>query len=179
MPAVKIIVTFAWSPDAVGYEPLQGSIPFLDGVLDGIEPPGQLIHGYENTFYYGQGPGTFNAANDGKQEGFAGDRGRYEAARAWIKEWRSLSGNPPKYDRFVKTGMAAWVEDDPWSLYPGWPSGTKSSLWSNLPLALAYSDEYVWMWSEHTHYGQTPCGGHQPVLGGHRQPDFQHRHRSR
>jgi hypothetical protein len=44
------------SPDAVGYEPLQGSIPFLDGVLDGIEPPGQLIHGYENTFYHSQGP---------------------------------------------------------------------------------------------------------------------------
>jgi hypothetical protein len=164
LPAVKIILTFAWSPDAMGYEPLQGSIPFLDGVLDGIESPGQLIHGYENTFYYGQGPGTFNAANDGKQEGFAGDRDRYEAARAWIKEWRSLSGNPPKYDRFVKTGMAAWVEDDPWSLYPGWPSGTKSSLWSNLPLALAYSDEYVWMWSEHTHYGQTPAAGINPFL---------------
>ena len=164
LPAVKIILTFAWSPDAVGYEPLQGSIPFLDGVLDGIESPGQLIHGYENTFYYGQGPGTFNAANDGKQEGFAGDRDRYEAARAWIKEWRSLSGNPPKYDRFVKTGMAAWVEDDPWDLYPGWPSGTKSSLWSNLPLALAYSDEYVWMWSEHTHYGQTPAAGINPFL---------------
>ncbi len=164
LPAVKIIVTFAWSPDAVGYEPLQGSIPFLDGVLDAIEHPGQLIHGYENTFYYGQGPGTLNAANDGKPAGFAGDRGRYEAARAWMREWRSLSGNPPKYDQFVKTGMAAWIEDDPWSLYPGWPSGTKTSFWANLPLALASSDEYVWIWSEHTHYGQTPAAGINPFL---------------
>jgi hypothetical protein len=27
-------------------------------------------------------------------------------------------------------------------------------LWSNLPLALVASDEYVWVWSEHTKYGQ-------------------------
>jgi len=164
MPAIKIIVTFAWSPDAVGYEPLQGSIPFLDGVLDAIKSPGQIIHGYENTFYYGQGPGTLNAANDGKQEGFAGDRGRYEAATASMRQWRELSGNPLKYDRFVKTGMAAWIEDDPWNLYTGWPSGTKSSFWSNLPLALAYSDEYVWIWSEHTQYGQSQTTGINPFL---------------
>jgi hypothetical protein len=50
--------------------------------------------------------------------------------------------------------MAAWVEDHPWNTPPGWPNGTKASLWSNLPLALVASDEYVWVWCEHTKYGQ-------------------------
>lgn len=171
-PPVKIFATFAWSPDAKGYGPLKGVIPFLDGVLDAIEEPGQVIHGYENTFYYGQGPGTFNAANDGKRDGFPGDRGRHEAARVSMREWRTLSGNPKKYDRFVKVGMAAWVEDDPWNLYPGWPSGGKTSLWSNLPLALAYSDEYVWIWSEHTKYGQDLNADPNPFLASLRNRTF-------
>ncbi len=171
-PPVKILITFAWSPDANEYGPLQGCAAFLDGVLDAIEEPGQLIHGYENTFYYGQGPGTLNAANDGKQDGFPGDRGRYEAARVSIREWRTLSGNPKKYDAFVKVGMAAWVEDDPWGLYPGWPSGSKASFWSNLPLALAYSDEYVWVWSEHTKYGQDLDTAVNPFLASLRNQTF-------
>jgi len=149
-PAVKIMITFAWSPDANGYGPLKGVHGFLDGILEGIEAPAQLIHGYENTFYYGQGPGTTYAASDGKAEGYPGDRGRYETARVAMRAWRSFSSNPRKYDAFLKIGMAAWVEDDPWSIWSGWPSGKKSSFWSNLPLALAYSDEYVWVWSEHT-----------------------------
>lgn len=147
LPAVKIMITFAWSPDANGYEPLKGVNGFLDGVLDGIQAPAQLIHGYENTFYYGQGPGTTHT-----REGFAGDRNRYAAARESMRQWRAFSANPKKYDAFLKVGMAAWVEDDPWSLWSGYTSGLTSSFWSNLPLALAYSDEYVWVWSEHTHY---------------------------
>lgn len=150
-PAVKIIVTFAWSPDANSYGPLKGTTPFLNGVLDAIQAPAQIIHGYENTFYFGQGPGTTNVVNDGRKEGYPGDRNRYELARSQIHTWRALSGNPAKYDKFVKVGMAAWVEDDPWNIWAG--SGTKWSLWSNLQLALAYADEYVWVWSEHTKYG--------------------------
>ena len=171
-PPVKIIVTFAWSPDANEYGPLKGSTAFLDGVLDAIEKPGQLIHGYENTFYYGQGPGTLNAANDGRQEGFPGDRSRYKAARVSMREWRAFSGNPKKYDAIVKVGMAAWVEDDPWNLHPGWPGGTKASFWSNLPLALAYSDEYVWVWSEHTKYGQAGNSNLNPFLASLRNETF-------
>ncbi len=153
MPAVKIITTFAWSPDANGYAPLKGVTAFLNGVLDGIRAPGRLIHGHENTFYFGQGPGTANVANDGRQEGYPGGRARYAEARADIRGWRKYSTNPGKYDRFVSVGMAAWVEDDPWNTWSGWPSGSRWSFWSNLALALAYSDEYVWVWSEHTHYG--------------------------
>lgn len=159
LPAVKIMITFAWSPDADGYGPLKGTTGFLNGVLDAIEAPAQLIHGYENTFYYGQGPGTTHT-----KDGFPGDRGRFEAARTSMRSWRSLSSNPAKYDAFVKVGMAAWVEDDPWNLWSGWPSGTKDSFWSNLPLALAYSDEYVWVWSEHTRYGQASNTELNPFL---------------
>ena len=172
LPAVKIMITFAWSPDAVGYEPLQGTIGFLDGVLDALQAPGQLIHGYENTFYFGQGAGTTHAANSGILDGFPGDRGRFDAARTSIREWRTLSANPVKYDALVKVGMAAWVEDDPWNLWSGWPSGTRESFWSNLPLALAFSDEYVWVWSEHTRYGQASNTALNPFLASLRNRTF-------
>jgi hypothetical protein len=172
LPAVKIMITFAWSPDADGYGPLQGTTGFLNGVLDAIKAPAELIHGYENTFYYGQGPGTLHAVNSGIQNGFPGDRSRYEAARASMRGWRSLSSNPTKYDAFVKVGMAAWIEDDPWNLWEGWPSGSKESLWSNLPLALAYSDEYVWVWSEHTRYGQSGSTKLNPFLASLRNRTF-------
>lgn len=172
LPAVKIIITFAWSPDADGYGPLQGTTGFLNGVLDAIQAPAQLIHGYENTFYYGQGPGTLHAVNAGNRDGFPGDRGRFEAARASMRGWRSLSSDPAKYDVFVKVGMAAWIEDDPWNLWDGWPSGSKESFWSNLPLALAYSDEYVWGWSEHTRYGKAANNGLNPFLASLRNRTF-------
>lgn len=164
LPAVKIIITFAWSEDAVSYGPLKGVIPFLNGVLDAIEAPAQLIHGYENTFYYGQGAGTTNVVNDGRTEGYPGGRARFEVARANIRNWRTLSDNPQKYDRFVKIGMAGWVEDDPWNAWDKTVSGVRWSLWSNLQLALAYSDEYVWVWSEHTKYGQPENTERNPFL---------------
>ena len=167
LPAVKIIITFAWSPDANGYGPLKGANGFLNGVLDAIQAPAQLIHGYENTFYYGQGPGTTHT-----QDGFPGDRGRFEAAHASMRGWRTFSSNPAKYDAFVKVGMAAWVEDHPWNVWSGFPSGTKDSFWSNLSLALAYSDEYVWVWSEHTRYGQDSNTGLNPFLASLRNRTF-------
>ena len=159
LPAVKIIITFAWSPDANEYGPIRGANGFLNGVLDGIRQPAQLIHGYENTFYFGQGPGTKHT-----REGFPGGREQFEKARANIRHWRSFSANPAKYDIFLKTGMAAWVEDDPWALWDGWPSGGPESFWSNLPMALAHSDEYVWVWSEHTRYEHRPRGEVNPFL---------------
>jgi len=168
LPAVKIIITFAWSPDANEYGPIKGVNGFLNGVLDGIEAPGQLIHGYENTFYFGQGPGTTHT-----REGFPGDRSRFDTARAQMRQWRAFSTNPPKYDKFLKVGMAAWVEDDPWNRWDNsWPSGDKSSFWSNLPLALASSDEYVWVWSEHTKYGWNTQGPINPFLASLRNRTF-------
>lgn len=158
LPAVQILVTFAWSPDADGYGPLKGATPFLNGVLDAIQAPGAIHHTYENTFYFGQGPGTLYAASDGKANGYPGGRARFETAVASIRSWRSLSGNPAKYDRVVKTGMAAWVEDDPWNAWGNEP-GLSWSLWSNAALALAYSEKYVWVWSEHTHYAHGLAAG--------------------
>ena len=167
LPGVKIIITFAWSPDANEYEPIQGANGFLNGILEGIQKPGQLIHGYENTFYFGQGPGTKHT-----REGFPGGRDRFVETRAKIRNWRAFSSNPAKYDSFLRTGMAAWVEDDPWSLWPGWPSGGPESFWSNLPLALAHSDEYVWVWSEHTRYGVDPKAPVNPFLSALRNRTF-------
>ncbi|MCE2806752.1 MAG: hypothetical protein LW700_16345 [Gemmataceae bacterium] len=167
LPGVRILITFAWSPDANEYGPIQGANGFLNGILDGIQKPGQLIHGYENTFYFGQGPGTKHT-----REGFPGGRDKFLETRAKIRQWRGFSSNPSKYDSFLRTGMAAWIEDDPWALWDGWPSGGPESFWSNLPLALAHSDEYVWVWSEHTRYRQSPPGPVNPFLAALRNRTF-------
>lgn len=60
----------------------------------------------------------------------------------------------PLYD--WEAGMAAYVDGDPYNLWPGWPSGFLTDWpWSNLPYTLAYSDSYVWVWAAHTHYSAT------------------------
>jgi hypothetical protein len=146
-PNIRIIIFFAWSPDLQATDFLKGVRDFLDGMLEGIAEPGRLIHGYENTFYYGQRPGSRFTV-----EGFPGNRARYESMRAAIRGWRSLARDSEKYDRFVQVGMAAWLESDPWNLWSGWPSGSKHTIWSNVPIALATTDEYVWCWSEHTNF---------------------------
>ncbi len=148
-PDITIIIFFGWAPDLDRAGFLAGVKDFLNGVLEGLKKPARLVHGYENTFYYGQ------AANSRYfQEALPGDRARYEWARQSMRKWRCFSTDPEKYDQFVEPGMAAWVESDPWNLWgPGYPSGTRDTIWSNLPLSLAYADEYVWVWSEHTHYG--------------------------
>jgi sialidase-1 len=146
-PGVAVMVTFAWSPDLPAAGFLAGVQPFLDGMLDGLVAPGRIIHGYENTFYYGQRGGSRFT-----ETGFAGGRPRYAEARRSMRAWRSFSGAPEKFDALVGVGMAAWLESDPWNLWAGYPSGTRDTVWSNVPLALAYADEYVWCWSEHTNY---------------------------
>ena len=146
-PDVKIMFTFAWAPDLDSAGFLAGVKHLINGMLDGVEGRGQFIHGYENTFYYGQIAGSRFT-----KEGFRGDRSRYEEAVASMRQWASHSTNEKKFDRHVRVGMAAWLESDPWNLWSGWPSGTKATIWSNLPLALATSEEYVWCWSEHTNY---------------------------
>lgn len=146
-PAIRVMFTFAWCNDLIHTEFLAGLQDFLNGMLDEIQPPARLINTYENTFYYGHVAGSRFA-----KDGIGGDRTKYEAARQSIKDWRSLSTAPDKYDQIVEVGMAAWLESDPWDLVPGWPSGHKHTVWSNLPMALAVSDEYVWCWSEHTGY---------------------------
>lgn len=146
-PEVRVMFTFAWSPDLPAAGFLAGVNDFIDGMLDGVVAPGRLIHGYENTFYYGQAAGSRFT-----QTGFAGGRPRYAEAREALRAWRSFSRHPAKFDAFVDVGMAAWMESDPWNLWAGFPSGTRDTVWSNVPLALAYSDEYAWCWSEHTNY---------------------------
>ncbi len=125
----------------------------MDGILDGLKAPATLIHGWESTFWYGgrrrMPGGTFHD--------FPGDRKTFHDTAEMIRGWRRLSADPSKYDRFVRIGMGAWVESDPYNLYPGWPSGRLEELpWSNLPLTLAYSEGTVWVWAEHTHYPRTP-----------------------
>ena len=93
----------------------------------------------------------------GQPHHYPGDRAAFAQTRHDIRHvWRNLSDNPAKYDQFVDVGMAAWVESDPYNLWPGQPSGYRTQLpWSNLPMALAYSDEYAWVSSEATHYPAT------------------------
>lgn len=154
-PAITIMIFFSWSSDAEEAGFLAGMRPFLNGVLDEIKEPARLIHGHENTFYFGQGPESRYT-----KEGVPGGRIQYQRVREFMKKWRVLSSDPKKYDKFVKPGMAAWVESAPWDMGSG-SIGTKNTIWSNLPYALAYSDEYVWVWSEYTNYGEGFKSGNQ------------------
>ena len=149
-PGIRVIITFAWSNDLDQAAILVGVKDFLNGMLEGLVEPGRLVNAYENTFYYGQGARTRFT-----KDGFPGDRKRYEETRAAIRGWRSFSTLPAKYDAVVQVGMAAWLESDPWNLVPGWPSAHKNTIWSNVSMALAASDEYTWCWSEHTDYLRT------------------------
>ncbi len=149
-PDIVIIFTFAWAPDLDQAGFLAGVKDFINGMLDAIEGKARLVHGYENTFYYGQRPGSRFT-----REGFRGDRTRYDEAVASMRKWSSFSSDTKKFAKHVRVGMAAWLESDPWNLWSGWPSGTKDTIWSNLPLALATSEEYVWCWSEHTNFLHT------------------------
>ncbi|MFM7320480.1 MAG: hypothetical protein ACKO5K_03015 [Armatimonadota bacterium] len=146
-PAVRLIVTFAWSPDLAAAGFLRGVAPFLDGILAGIRAPGRIVHGYENSFYYGWGPGNPYAA-----QGYDGSHRRFERMRLGQRDWRRYAADPAKFDRFVEVGTAAWVEDHPYAPWMGWPEGRTESVWSNLPLAVQHTDRTVWVWSEHTHY---------------------------
>ncbi|MEE3371163.1 MAG: hypothetical protein VX346_17655 [Planctomycetota bacterium] len=149
-PEIRVMITFGWGPDLDQAEFLAGVKDFLNGMLAGLKGPARLINAYENTFYYGQGSRTRFT-----REGFPGDRKRYQETRAAIRDWRSFSTLPDKYDAVVQVGMAAWLESDPWNLTPGWPSAHRDTIWSNVSMALAASDEYTWCWSEHTDYLRT------------------------
>ena len=153
-PAIKIILFFSWGPEAEGAWPGYENLKyFMNGILAGVQAPARLIHGWESTFWYG---GSL-AENGNITPLHSGDRAAYAATRNDIRNvWRNYSDNPSRYDQFVDVGMAAWVESDPYNLTPGWPSGFLSRPpWSNLPYALAYSDSYVWVWSERTSYPRT------------------------
>ncbi len=113
-PEIRVLFTFAWCEDLDNTAFLVGMKDFLNGVLDGVRAPAQLINAYENTFYYGQSPGSRFT-----KKGFAGNRTQFASARSSIKSWKRLSGAADKYDHFVRIGMAAWLESDPWDLTPG------------------------------------------------------------
>jgi len=146
-PAVRVIVTFAWSPDTAVAGFLKGVAPFLDGVLAGIREPGRLVHGYENSFYYGWGVNSPYA-----KQGYDGSHRRFQRMRLGQRDWRKFAADPGRYDRFVEIGTGAWAEDHPNAPWSGWPMGLDASIWSNLPLAVQHTDKTVWLWSEHTDY---------------------------
>ena len=153
-PEIILNSFFSWGPETQpgGWADYPNLANFMNGVLAGIQTPARIIHGWESTFWYGM-----NRTIDGVPTQFAGDRTVYAQTRSDIRNsWRNFSDDPAKYDAFVDVGMAAWVDSDPYNLTDGWPSGYLSDPgpWSNLAATLAYSDEYVWMWSEHSNYSQ-------------------------
>jgi len=154
-PEIILNSFFSWGPESEpgGWDDYPNLSHFMDGVLAGIEAPARIVHGWESTFWYGM-----NRTVDGVPTQYAGDRTVYAQTRNDIRNaWRAFSDDPAKYDDFVDVGMAAWVDSDPYNLPDGWPTGflNDPGPWSNLAATLAYSDEYVWTWSEHTNYPQT------------------------
>jgi hypothetical protein len=165
-PEIELQFFFSWGDESFVWPNYQNLVPFMDGILKGIRDPARIVHAYEGSFWYGMAraipPGSpdFNF--------YDADRDPYVAVRDSIRNvWRNYSNDPAKYDDFVDVGMAAWFESDPWNLWPGWPSGylgDTASLgrsawpgmpWSNVSNTLAYSDKYVWTWSQNTHYAAT------------------------
>ncbi len=159
-PAITIICFFSWDPESEpgGWPHYQNLKYFMNGVLAGVQAPARLIHGWESTFWWGgQRYMGGDVNNPNSYNHYPGNRTVYAGARNDIKNvWRNWSDNPAKYDQFVEAGMAAYVDSDPYNLWPGWRSGYLTEWpWSNLPYTLAYSDSYVWVWAAHTHYSAT------------------------
>jgi hypothetical protein len=171
-PSIELQFFFSWGDEHRVWPNYQNLVPFMNGVLAGIRPPARIIHAFESTFWYGQAretpPGTI--------QHYAGDREPYAMARNAIRNlWRDESDDPGRYDEFVDVGMAAWMESDPWNLWPGQVSGYQgptailgrsswpSMPWSNLAMTLAYSDKYVWTWCASTNYPAT-CKSLNPFL---------------
>jgi len=163
-PDIVLQFFFSWGDEFRVWPHYQNLVPFMNGVLEGIRHPARIVHAFESTFWNGQAretpPGTIRH--------YPGDREPFAAARHAIRNvWRNEADDPAKYDDFVDVGMAAWVESDPWNLWPGLPTGFlgptaplgrsswPSMPWSNLAATLAYSDRYVWTWSEKTNYPAT------------------------
>ncbi len=145
LPNPVIMFTFIYdsSPYAARFN------SFMNGILDGITGKGRIVNGYENTFYWGISSGMHH----GGGKGHAGNRARFTRYRDDVAKWRTRSDNPKKYDQYVEVGAACWWESDQ-NGWPGWPWPNNAVL-SNVPLALAYSDEYVWCWNEHTNFYTT------------------------
>jgi hypothetical protein len=163
-PAIELQFFFSWGDEHRVWPNYQNLVPFMNGVLSGIRPPGRIIHAFESTFWYGQA----REVPPGEIQHYGGDREPYALARHAIRNlWRNESDDPVRYDEFVDVGMAAWMESDPWNLWPGQVSGYQgptailgrsswpSMPWSNLAMTLAYSDKYVWTWCASTNYPAT------------------------
>jgi hypothetical protein len=163
-PEIELQFFFSWGDEHRVWPHYQNLVPFMNGVLAGIRPPGRIIHAFESTFWYGQA----REVATGTIQHYAGDRDPYALTRHAIRNlWRNESDDPGRYDEFIDVGMAAWMESDPWNLWPGQVSGYQgptailgrsswpSMPWSNLAMTLAYSDKYVWTWCASTNYPAT------------------------
>jgi len=165
-PDISLQFFFSWGDEYRVWSNYHNLVPFMDGVLAGIQDPARIIHAWESSFWWGMArsipPGSSSFTI------YDGDRDPYSQARDQIRNvFRDISDDPAKYDDFVDVGMAAWFDSDPWNLWPGWPSGYLNDTvnwgrttwpgmpWSNVANTLAYVDKYVWTWSSNTHYPAT------------------------
>ena len=155
LPEVVLIFTFIY--DGTGYAARFND--FMNGILAGITEKGKIVNAHENSFYYGWSDGMPRAAGWGP---ISGDRAKFSRLRDLVvNDWRKHSDDQTRYDKFVDVGMAAWWDAED-HLTPGQPS---PYAWSNMPLALAYSDEYVWCWNEFSNwYATLPVGNLNPRL---------------
>ncbi len=89
---MRIITTFAWSPDSGTYGPLTGSSRFLMEYSKGSMLQARLFTATRTRSTSARQPGTTHAY--ATPNGFPGSRQRYESARSDIRKWRCLSSNP-------------------------------------------------------------------------------------
>jgi len=108
---------------------------FYDGMLDVATLQTQFIDGHEFSYSYGC-------------------RKQYVDARKWVlRDAKTISQCPDEYLEHVRLGFGVWADMDHRTF--GWnPDDFSKNYWTPgafrtaLSHALAYSDEYVWIWSE-------------------------------
>jgi len=165
MPAPVVLLTFAHSllapapperlPDQ-GY----GLLPaFVDGLLEAAAPRTEIVDAYESAYPFRE-------------------VAQFQAARKAILEaGLRLSGVPQAYRKHMRVGFGIWM-DESWREAGWFPDDPEKSRKSPLEFeyalhrALAYTDKYVWVYSEQPNWwtGDKLPAGYVDALRNARKP---------
>ncbi len=111
--------------------------PFLEGMARAADEKTQIIDGFEQSYGYHVEPA-------------------FAAARESMQQARDTFTDKNAFDRVMRKGFGLWADNDSghrgWSLDHPEKNCFQPATWQNgVHFALAYTDEYVWVWREKIH----------------------------